>query len=864
MHRRSVPIAALFLFLASFETARAERALVLAPGEDARRALRSEARVERELRGGAIVDADAAKLRELSKRGYSVRVLEDPRRIHLAAGTIEIDSRAADLAAAGEGVRPWLVALDGPGRDESVARIASLGTLVGPVPPYGWLVRVDSRKLTALAAVSGVVGLAPMRAAWKVDARVEHGDLPDELSVVGYPDVTAPAFREVVAAFGTVVESGEIAGAPTARLRVLPGVLEGLAARPEVQWIDRVSRGRLFNNEMRVVLQTERAHDNANQAFYNPVYNIGVQGYDQLVAVTDSGYRDTHEQFQAPCFTGDPAVPCVAPMQQYTAYPICGAPNRPCCEDETDHGTAVANTFAGNSQGPSGSWDTANGFDGVAFRSRLIVQDFWESGASAWCLPFPGYIGATFLRAYNEGARVHNASFGHNIWPELDPVDQVGPQSGRYRAISWGLDNYVFNHPDSVVVYAAGNTGADRVATCPPSGCFFQYHTRSLSDEAQAKNVITVGASRNGAQRHTMYTFGSRGPTNDCTNAHWTQPCTNPGRIKPDVLAPGSSVTSGSDSGDTSYRADFGTSYAAPGIAGAAALVRDYFAQEIYPTESSDPPITNPIAPSAALIKAMLINSTVFLQDSSAYAGNALEGLRDDAWPNYDQGYGRPALDTVLEPAGYRQLKVFENSTTQVATSETWERLVTLRNEWQAPCSALRVTLVWTDPPPAFGAGRVLVNDLDLEVVYAGQSVVGNQGLIRKHLDPSQDEAWDRLNNVEDVFIPLGQSTSSSIRPTIRVHGSNVPVGTPQRFAVVATYGPCFDRTPCNGAGGCYAGPGDVVPGRGAPAGCPGQEYSDDECIAPFCEEEPYPDCDPPEPPWTPVEPGRPILHGNR
>ena len=79
------------------------------------------------------------------------------------------------------------------------------------------------------------------------------------------------------------------------------------------------------------------------------------------------------------------------------------------------------------------------------------------------------------------------------------------------------------------------------------------------------------------------------------------QPCTNPGRIKPDVLAPGSSITSASNADDTSYRANnFGTSFAAPGIAGAAALVRDYFAQEIYPTESSDLPITNPLAPSAA------------------------------------------------------------------------------------------------------------------------------------------------------------------------------------------------------------------------------------------------------------------------
>jgi subtilisin family serine protease len=862
MVSRKLAFAVLLLLVSIHGAARAERALVMTRDEGARRALRGEARVERELRGGAILEAEPAKLRELSSRGYSVRILEDPRRLHLAAGTIEVGVRTADLAAAGEGVRPWLVALDGPGRDESVARLAALGSVVGPVPPYGWLVRIDSRKLTALAAVSGVVGLEPMRAPWKIAGRIERGSAPIELSILGYPDVPEATLRNVVASFGTVVESGATPDGAAVRLRALPAVLDDLASRPEVQWVDSLPRGAQFNNEVRVVLQTERAHDNANQAFYNPVYAIGVKGYDQTVAMTDSGILASHEQFQGPCFTGDPAQPCVSPMQQYKTYSICGETGP--LGDESDHGTEVAATLAGNSQGASLSWDTANGFDGVAFKSRLIVQDYRAAGSTEWsCLPYPAYIGSTFLRAYGEGARVHNASWGHNIANELDPVDHVGPQSGRYSLLSWNLDRYVRNHPDSVVVFAAGNTGK----CLTPGPC---YIPRSVSDEAQAKNVISVGGSQNGAARHVMYRFSSHGPTNDCTGAPWDQPCSNPGRIKPDVLAPGDGVTSAAPYTDTSYRGDNeGTSFAAPGISGAAALVRDYFAQELYPTESSDWEIANPLAPSAALVKAMLINSTVFLQNSTGYEGNSLDGLRGDAWPNYTQGYGRPALDTVLEQAGYRQLKVYEDDTcgdthpcTQVATTDVWEQTPTLRNEWSAACSTLRVTLVWTDPPPMLGAGRVLVNNLDLEVLYGGQTHVGNEGLIKKHLDPVLNEESDSLNNVEDVFIPLGAASTATIRPTIRVTGTNVTAESPQRFAVVVTYGPCQDRTPCNGAGGCYAGPGDVIPGSGPPPACPGQEYSDDECIGLYCEE-PFPDCDPPtpEPPVRPIEHGRPAHH---
>ena len=133
----------------------------------------------------------------------------------------------------------------------------------------------------------------------------------------------------------------------------------------------------------------------------------------------------------------------------------------------------------------------------------------------------------------------------------------------------------------------------------------------------------------------------------------------------------------------------------------------------------------------------------------------------------------------------------------------------------------LRATLVWTDEPGTLGVNPVLVNDLDLEVTYGGQTWRGNHGLT--------GGAPDRFNNVEDVYVPLGAQphawmVGASLQVQVKVSGYRVMSANEQPFAVVVTYGPCMDTTPCklNLGGGCYQGPGDVVPGSKAPpaSGC--------------------------------------------
>jgi subtilisin family serine protease len=109
-----------------------------------------------------------------------------------------------------------------------------------------------------------------------------------------------------------------------------------------------------------------------------------------------------------------------------------------------------------------------------------------------------------------------------------------------------------------VLVAAAGNRGHQHymIAGDHELG---GYHAMSITDPGNAEGVITVGATHR-AQPHQygVSYFSSRGPTGD-------------GRRKPDLVAPGEKVTGPvPDRGQTT---DDGTSFAAPHVSGAAAML---------------------------------------------------------------------------------------------------------------------------------------------------------------------------------------------------------------------------------------------------------------------------------------------------
>jgi serine protease AprX len=201
--------------------------------------------------------------------------------------------------------------------------------------------------------------------------------------------------------------------------------------------------------------------------------------------------------------------------------------------DDHGHGTHVAAIAAGDGVGGA----TAATFRGVAPAASLYAAKVLDSSGSG---PNDGVIAGINWCTTNAGVDIISLSLGDPEVPQdgLDPVSQAVNA-----AVALGV----------VAVVAAGNSG-DAPGTVTSPGT--------------AAGALTVGAVAEhsnpaGTPRHDdgiwLAAFSSRGPTAD-------------GRMKPDVTAPGVTVTSADAGTGAGYVTMSGTSMATPYVAGAVAL----------------------------------------------------------------------------------------------------------------------------------------------------------------------------------------------------------------------------------------------------------------------------------------------------
>jgi serine protease AprX len=419
--------------------------------------------------------------------------------------------------------------------------------------------------------------------------------------------------------------------------------------------------------------------------------------------------------------------------------------------DVQGHGTHVSGSVVGGGQLSSGA------FKGGAHGGKLIMNGLWSSLLDN--LAPSTNMNVLFGAAYKDGARVHTNSWGN-------------PRNlGEYDTFAARVDEFMWNNPDMLVLFAAGNSGEDRNRDG-------RVDEGSVSSPATAKNVLSVGASENllmtggnqkmakelrdGAKKwgaepvassklsdnaQGIAAFSSRGPTSD-------------GRLKPEVVAPGTNIVStrshdpkasalwGAYNDDYAYAG--GTSMATPLTAGAASVTREFLIKD-----------RGVAQPSAALVKATLMHTAMDLYPGQFGEGGATQELQVRR-PNVHEGYGRVDMDAVtalgketqiVDDSAGLALKGEAALTAQVGSSGT-----------------LRATLVYTDAPASASASRTLVNDLDL-------AVKGPDGKIY--------QKQDRINNSEMLELsglPAGEYS-------VVVSGINVPQGKSgkQPYALIVT-----------------------------------------------------------------------------
>lgn len=478
-------------------------------------------------------------------------------------------------------------------------------------------------------------------------------------------------------------------------------VVEELRLLGEARKAEAVERARRLGLPVRVDLPNGAALElmawDGDHPLYYTTYNANAaistgsnlirvppyaaDGSGWTVGIWDGGaVRSTHREFGGRAFLMDSAT------------------------TTNNHATHVAGTI-----GATGVTATAIGMaQAVRIDSYEWNDDFSEMSSRG--ASYGGEPGKIYVSNHSYGyvsGWVYTTSPTYTWYGSGTTAAGYEDDFGKYHSVTRDLDTRAYNLPYYSIFWAAGNDRGDNPSTGtqvalsaggtiisydpalhPPGDGVYRGGYDSISYSGIAKNVITVGAVNDavtsGARdvaKATMTTFSVWGPTDD-------------GRIKPDIVANGTSLYSTSSGGDSSYTTLSGTSMASPNAAGTAQQLLGYYTARL-PGQYLR----------ASALKGLLIHTA----DDLGTAG-----------PDYKFGWGlinaKAAADLIAVVATNPAVpRMVEN---QLSTSVTTR---THTFTWDG-VSPIRATLCWTDPAGASTTAhdsRVarLINNLNLRIV---------------------------------------------------------------------------------------------------------------------------------------------------
>lgn len=301
---------------------------------------------------------------------------------------------------------------------------------------------------------------------------------------------------------------------------------------------------------------------------------------------------------------------------------------------------------------------------------------------------------------------------------------------GLYDANTQTWDRIAYNAPNYLIVKSAGNS---RNQNGPAAGEYYLLRSTSdssnkarakndgfdiISTSGTAKNILTVGAASLSSlipvkgSEVSISSFTSWGPTDD-------------GRVKPDVMAIGTSMFSTNNANDKAYATQSGTSMSSPQAAGSLYLI-----QQLYNRLNKNTFML------ASTLKAVAIHTAMDMEA---------------AGPDYKTGYGLIQLDkaaALVKNEGNAYL-LKEEKLNQGQT-----KTYTITSSGNGP---LKATIAWTDPEGTTSSALNdrtprLVNDVDIRLTS------GSSTFLPFTLDPAAPDAvavpGDNIrDNVEQIVV---------------------------------------------------------------------------------------------------------------
>jgi hypothetical protein len=250
--------------------------------------------------------------------------------------------------------------------------------------------------------------------------------------------------------------------------------------------------------------------------------------------------------------------------------------------------------------------------------------------------------------------------------------------------------------------------------------------------------------------------------------------------MKPDLVAPGVSIHTAYAHEDGKTVQISGTSFAAPAVAGNAALVRQYFEEGNLPCSWTNDCNFNP---SGSLVKAVLLNSAQNIE-AVQVSQSGLDKKTLETVSEYDsnQGMGLVQLDRTLPIPGHNKFSALVRNNKVINEGDVHDIFIRatpgkcLNKPYKHDFSA---TLTWYDPAGASGCTKCLINDLDLIIHWISANGKVNY---ESRVFPNGGTEEDDTNNVERVRFKM----TSTRRYRIRIHAANLATAQ-QNFSLIAT-----------------------------------------------------------------------------
>jgi len=416
-------------------------------------------------------------------------IAAQPRTLQLKTGAVQVDQLNNMLRP--NQARPqrlpdrMVLVLDGPMDPDRREKLEATGIVIGDyLPTNAFVIETREARIDTLRTLHFVESLVEFEDAWKIDQQIGNRVVlsEDRMAIAEQGKVVSHVYlfpgSSIVDAKKSIEQLGtvEIMNHELLDDRFMVAVVgtadavRSLARINDVQWIEPAPEVAMRNNTTRWVVQS-----NVNGSF--PMYDNGLHGEGQLVAVMDGQVRVDHCAFSDP--EGDPIGPDHRKIEAYNSS--LGA---------NYHGTHVAGTVLGD----NGANDNNRG---VAYKARLVFDTTPSFTFST--------MNAHLTTHYGQGAAIHTNSWGD---------DGTTTYNGLPRAI----DSFSFNNDDNLVLFAVTNGS-------------------SLKNPENAKNCLAVGASQD-ANSQNNFCSGGQGPTADgrrkpeifapgCNSqsARWTTTC---------------------------------------------------------------------------------------------------------------------------------------------------------------------------------------------------------------------------------------------------------------------------------------------------------------------------------------------------